>query len=294
MKMSLDKKGLVVGVILLFVGVAIAPTVTSSNELIDVTVEAYGIGGAQPHTVQLTQQEADEMKILFDGIEQSLSNAQSRKEANTIVENAIVELDKYGLLGDLTVQQAQQLIIGDEYQQRLLERLDEKFHNGIFKANYLCLITGHLSTTCCFGPFVYIAELLGLEYYNVDFPVILGLLMIICFWYIMPIILTLSPIHCSAIVTAGWYWDEWWAPEHFIPAQGKIITFGLTGLKYWSGDDLYGNASKFDLIHYIGGPYNRVNIFYPAFLPYMGITVDSEGSLYFLGFALKAELSHGL
>jgi len=108
--------------------------VSLNEELVDYNVEFSGLG--KKHTVQLTQEEADEVELLFDDIEQQLSKVETREEAEEIFKEAVVELDKYGLLGGLSVRQAQRLVTRKT--NRLLEKdwiLSDDSNN-----NYMCLL----------------------------------------------------------------------------------------------------------------------------------------------------------
>ena len=72
------RKGLAVAVILLFIGVAFAPSINASvvkDELVEFDVEFCGLG--KKHKVKLTQQEADEVELLFDDIKEQLDNVSS-------------------------------------------------------------------------------------------------------------------------------------------------------------------------------------------------------------------------
>ncbi len=147
------KKGLAVAVILLFIGVAFAPSINANthndDNLVEFDVEFCGLG--KKHTVQLTQQEADEVELLFDDIQQQLENVESREESEEIFNDAIVELDKYGLLGGLNVRFAQKLVT-DKYQNSKGKQLLEKYYSknqGIpnDNSNQLCLIAGKTSNT---------------------------------------------------------------------------------------------------------------------------------------------------
>ena len=121
------KKLLVFGVIVLFLGVAIAPSINANiskasvdSELVEITTEVCGLNGGK-QTVELTQEEAAEVEALFDSIRERLNNTETREEAEQIFKEAVVELDKYGLLGGLSVKQAQRLAIGS-YRNPILKR----------------------------------------------------------------------------------------------------------------------------------------------------------------------------
>ena len=124
------KKPLAVAVILLFIGVAFAPSINANvvktsvdNEIVEYTMEVCGINGAEPQTVSLSKEEALEVDKLFDDIDKRLHDAETQEEIIEIYNEAIVELDKYGLLGDLTVKQAQWLVTGGHLHQRMMKKL---------------------------------------------------------------------------------------------------------------------------------------------------------------------------
>ena len=106
------RKGLAVAVILLFMGVAVAPTINASvvnDSLVDFEVEFCGLG--KRHTVQLTKQEANELEYFLDDIERQLSEDITTDEAELIVKDAIVKLDSYGLFGQIGIKQVESLIL---------------------------------------------------------------------------------------------------------------------------------------------------------------------------------------
>ena len=51
--------------------------VASNEELVELDVEFCGLG--KKHTVQLTQQEADEVELLFDEIHERLNEVETRE-----------------------------------------------------------------------------------------------------------------------------------------------------------------------------------------------------------------------
>jgi len=112
--MNKSKKYIVVAVILSFIGLAFAPSINaniSKEELVEFTTEICGLNGGK-QTVKLTQQQADEVKELFDSINMRLNTTDSREQVEEIFKDTVVELDKYGLLGELSVKQAQKSISG--------------------------------------------------------------------------------------------------------------------------------------------------------------------------------------
>ena len=114
------KKWLTVGIILLFVGVTIAPTInfntvkaTQEDDFIEVTSQACGIKGYKDTTVKLTREQYAEIQKLFDEVQAQLDATNTIEDALPIYYNAIVELNKYGLLPQgMSVETAQNLVTG--------------------------------------------------------------------------------------------------------------------------------------------------------------------------------------
>ena len=267
--------------------------VSSDDDLVEFDVEFCGLG--KKHTVRLTQQEADEVELLFDEIEQRVSKVETRDEAEEIFKDAVVELDKYGLLGILSIKQAQQLIVESTVRQNLLKRIDGKDVESLDDEteNYFCLIVGHLSHMVSQNPLVrrfgiFMEKLLEFALETdifVLFEAIYQLYILIQTFSFIYIDLLL-PFSFFRALSAGLHGfspattEEWWHP-----AKGWVHSFGLNGVKSWEGD-LWGVASGYLI-------YGFFVHFYPAILGFTGIKLTNEDyETYFLGFALKAAFSN--
>jgi len=120
MKDNYVKKGLVVSVILLFIGVAIAPSInfnvvkaSDDNDLVEVTTQACGIKGYGNTTVKLTRQRYQNLEQYLVEFRARLNTTTTREEAVPIFKEAVVELNKYGLLPKgMSVERAQKLVTG--------------------------------------------------------------------------------------------------------------------------------------------------------------------------------------
>jgi len=145
------KKALVVAVILLFIGVAFAPSINANiskasidSEMVEITTEICGLNGGK-HTVSLSKEDALEVEQLIDDIERRLDEVETREDAVEIFNEAVVELDKYGLLGGLSVKQAQRFVSGFNINSRLVKFLDRLFKREVGEQNdvenYLCLVS---------------------------------------------------------------------------------------------------------------------------------------------------------
>jgi len=280
------KKGVVFIVFMLFLGVGIQPLVATdqkawiNEDYYDVDIEFCGLG--RKHTVKLTQQEADEVEQLFDDIEQRLSEVETIEEAEIIFKEAVVELDKYGLLGGLNVRQAQRLVTGVYQNKKIMNIIDEHIENNqnIFnnQTNALCLIVGETNKTSLYPPLINFifhlaAEKGWLNLYDHPFMWLMGWAFL---FYVQVVHIILGHT-----ITLGTNYSS------LYPACGWVFTIGLRGIKYWDGA-FYGQLStilpweRFGENHYIG------------IRGFTGIKVtDPETHEYFyLGTALRVKISY--
>jgi len=299
------KKYPAVAVVVLFVGIAIAPSINanvSKEALVEFTTEVCGLNGGK-QTVKLTQEEAVEVEALFDSIREKLDTTKSRDEAEEIFKEAVIELDKYDLLGGLSVKQAQKLVTG-KYQDskiiKILESINIK-NRGIFdiKSNFLCLTLGMTDWpgVSFQGPlarnsyklFILFLALSYISYVILGYPN-LSLIMqffgsIILIWIYFPCHLfgeLTNPVPIGYTIGIGAPSIYW---EGFIPAEGKILTIGLTGKREWNGE-FYGCLPLFPNMFYI------LLLFLPGITGFTGIkfTNFDTDKTFFLGFSLWARI----
>jgi len=285
------KKLLVVGVIVLFLGLACAPSINANisrdNELVEITTEICGLGGGK-HTVQLTKDEAEEVDRIFANIRQRLNESTSREEAKEIFNEAVVELDKYGLLGRLSVEQAQMLVTGGYQNSRVVNLIRDIYNKKLVdsnNSNFLCLISGESIVTSIIGPcplaivlhmmftwgrhvafsnfFWYISYLIfkgfGAEelWEKIATPIgYLGFYSLILrevFWFSMVLLTNIFPIKIGSFITFGFpdiTFAEPPGPPH--PAEGEIVTFGLAGKKIWEGEFFGEIAAYLGVVGFTG------------------------------------------
>ncbi len=302
-------KYLAVAIILLFIGFAVAPSINaniSKGALVEFTTEICGLKGGK-QTVKLTQEEADEVERLFDSIREQLDATETREEAEEIFKEAVVELDKYGLLGGLSVKQAQRLVT-DGYQYSRFIKLSEYTsdrYKGIFgnNTNSLCLIIGHTDNKTYFIPpipGVYRMSLnlclmpLVILIFSMMIPEPSGVILFALTRWLLPLFILLFPllpIYSIAISYANHlkplfigttilFGEE--KEDVSIPADGSVFTIGLNGIKRFESP-LFGQMIQ------------------PGFLPiypeswrgvigFTGIKLYSSGNYLFLGSALHIKL----
>jgi len=273
MKPNYVKQGLAVAVILLFLGVALAPTITANavEELVEVEVEFCGLD-KDKHTVKLTEQEALELELLFDSIKTQLDGVETREETIQVFNDAVEKLDKYGLLGELSVQDARLLVTG-LYTETKLPNLLDKYNEQLKtpyldQENYLCLIAGLTTSTLFRGPiyngisrisgyFTMLCQIFGdyISDNNLWFLlpfVILGLplyTIMLLTWFITEQGLTgailshLSPIRLGSSIGIGCGIYSMYR-EILIPGKGWIYSLGTNGVVKHNGT-FFGNLSLY-------------------------------------------------
>jgi len=281
---NLIKKGLVVAVILLFIGVAFAPSINANiskasieSELVEITTEVCGINGVKPNTVSLSKEDVDEVEKLIDDIERRLDNVETREETVEIFNEAVVELDKYGLLGGLSVKQAQRLVTV-EYQNsrfiKLFERLFVKYQFLDNDSNYLCLVAGQTSYTI-----------------RMSFPILRVISFLL---WALPEFGFVLPVSIFSVIYFGKYWwsgSDAGGSRHERGANGWVSTLGLNGNKSWAGDNLYGYLPNL-VWELDAGNFGQTR--WGGVAGFTGIIIKiSNEEISFLGSALKVKLGTG-
>jgi hypothetical protein len=205
---------LTLGIILLFFGVAIAPTITfttvkasNDNDLVEVTTQACGIKGYGDTTVKLTREQYQNLKQYLVDFRARLNQTTTREEAVPIFKEAVVELDTYGLLPkEMNLKQAQRLVLD-------------------LSSNYLCLVAGTIRNGTTAGLLAGIGQViytLGAIFKN-WLVVFLGELLI----RISVLINLFNPIGFFAT---------------FLIETGNITTVGLLGIKIFNIHNILDSA----------------------------------------------------
>jgi hypothetical protein len=150
----MQKKCVMVGIILLFVGVTMAPTInfntvkaSQDDDLVEVTTQACGIKGYGNTTVKLTREQYRDLELYLVDFRARLNQTSTREEAIPIFIEAVMELDRYGLLPrGMSIAHAQRLVIGVEPSEKIQE-----FHKKILDRskrgnpnNTFCLLAGNV------------------------------------------------------------------------------------------------------------------------------------------------------
>lgn len=252
-------------IIILFVGVTISPSLNADSitkkKLYKVTT---GFSGYKTkYSLELSPKDIEEFTILFETLHKNLDAAKTENEAIEIFNIGIKELYKYGLFGDMSIQQVQKLII--ERYQKLGENNLPLDNNE----NKFCLTIGKTSNTIIDGiPFRFFALLAD----KIDSNLLLILL--------VPIIMLTDfiddyrPILLDALI----YWG---APNEGWGGNGWVWTLGINGIKSWDGN--------------IVGQIQTISTFYTGIVGFSGLNIminGSEETNFFLGFARHIKIAY--
>ena len=299
-KKPLISKWLAVGIILLFVGVTIAPafnfnTVKASQEknLVEVTTQACGITGYGDTTVKFTRQQYNDLEQYLVEFRTRLNETSTREEAVPIFKEAVVKLDKYGLLPrGMSIDQAQRLV--------MYSALCSFKWTGGKKTNVASLSENHTNTLCLIaGKTDYtVFETIGSSFIQV-IAIMFGLkfwipaMFFIDIWFMLSYGCLMSPVGLINRINLGCYEYGLYEPYHV--SSGWIITAGVQGIKksegYMIGSlPLQGTMYPQSIYH----TYVR----YPAVVGFIGIKIrtsqypDLMGSEFFyLGSALNVGIN---
>ena len=310
------RNALVISIIFLFVGVAVVPSVNSSvvktsDDLIEVTSQACGIQGYGNTSVKLTREQYQNLEQYLVEFRARLNQTSTREEAIPIFKEAMVELDKYGLLPKgMSVNRAFKLLtkINDQ-RLKVLDSLELDPDT-----NYFCLISGLTTVTSSLGPLnvltqrslVYllrhqdIAEFLENLYDNLrnwldssNHLILLGLLVfgniILSFNFLFGgFLTTFLPFGLFSLLTFGRIDYDMIGNYEIYPSSGWVSSIGLNGLKKYEGSALWGEATNESF---------WVGLFsenYPGVIGFTGLKLtpmtDNFDKTFFLGSALKVKL----
>jgi hypothetical protein len=279
-KYPLIRKCLVVGIILLFVGITVAPSInfnnvqaSNENDLVEVTTQVCGIKGFGNTTVKFTRQQYQNLEQYLVEFRSRLNQTTTREEAVPLFKDAVVELNKYGLLPKgMSEKTAQQLVIGRTQSTGFEHLMKKPFLRNQFNLsdneNFLCLVHGIITGyTFSFGL---ILLLLSLFY-----PGITALVRM------YPLILI--PIDILHTITFGECQDS-----SSYSADGWLGTFGLNGRRVFYGQPLYGTLPLDTIgINYPWG----TNYYYPGIMGFTGLHINLLETVHFyLGFALWVKI----
>ncbi|MFA5102023.1 MAG: hypothetical protein WC525_02605 [Candidatus Thermoplasmatota archaeon] len=297
------KKIFAVSIILLFLGVSVAPsinmnvvTAAQEDDLIEVTTQACGIQVYGNTTVRLTREQYQSLEEYLVDFRARLNQTSTREEAIPIFKEAVVELDTYGLLPKgMSVERAQKLVTKSYQDKKIINFQEKMLKNSLLiidnTSNVLCLIAGRTTETI-FIPFLARANLIPLlatlAWASVTLTsgrliigvILLGLSLIFGITSIMSFLLgNISPLSFSQWIRFG----EWISrPGYVNPADGWLSTMGLNGMKTWD-HSFHGGIGGDDYLGVMG--FTGIKIFFPN-LNFVAIPYTA----FFLGSALLVNI----
>ena len=268
------KESVVFAVVLLFFGVAVAPGTngaigqeTPEEEYVEYTTEVCGLSGLKPQTIRFTKQQADEVEQLFDSIKSRLNNATSKEEAVVIFKEAVVEIDKYELLGRLSLRWVQRLVTGGYDNPRLEESFGKTSTGLRVKRNFCCLLAGNTDNTIFNGFLSNLFLVLSFLFIGSDIFVLL--------WMTSYYFTNLFPISLGQTISLGVQGTQW-----TYPANGWVYTIGIIGVRQWAGD-IIGDLRQGVLDDLIG------------ITGFIGIKIydNTANDVFYMGFACRVKIN---
>jgi len=279
MNTNLIKKELTVVIIMLFISATISPAIHAETEeeteLIEVTTEICGLN-RKPHTAKLTKLESEELNVFLDSVGKRFSQVKTREETLVIFKEVIEELDKYGLLGDTSIEQVERLIFSRYFRAEDFNTSYKKQHLNNNLNDYKntdCLIAGSSSVTYFSNP---IAELLWSLFWQLDAGFLKNLVLILS---VITGFLTLIPAQLNPFPIAHWIYYGAYIDGHRprpSKAEGWIFTIGKNGIQSFDGS-FVGSLSSGALSDFCGAQW------------FTGIKILN--GWFYLGFAKKVQIS---
>lgn len=300
----MKRKCLAVGIILLFVGVTIAPTInfntvkaSTDDDLVEVTTQACGIKGFGNTIVKLTREQYQDLEEYLVGFRAKLNQTSTREEAIPIFKDAVVELDKYGLLPKgMSVERAQWLVTSGYLHHNIFLYSEKSNDRNLFFTNEIqnqfCFVAGYTHNSLLVGPisltsFVTLLAMSYFFYYLSEITGSIGLKVLSVFLGIIAygvdflyITLPVIPFEIGGFITFGDVTEGWEMPPHYSPSWGWIFSAGLQGIQSLNGS-FYGTIKEFSFI---------MSRLYVGLSGFIGIVLGSllpSMNLFFLGSAFK-------
>ncbi len=298
------KRILTIGVILLFIGVAIAPSITQSivkastdddlvqnKEYIKTTVELCGLNTKT--TVYLTQDEVQEIKNLFLIYKNKFDETTTRKQAAQILIELLDVLHTYHLFENQSLPKIRRLIQSSVARNLTTNHPEWINQQETIKQNLGCFVLGQTTDTVYCSTMVLrllYGSAFGFLLFALFFPKIAILLY---FMAMVPIAfllasymyyIVLANTHKPSILntmTLGYEQDH-----EIIPSKGWISSIGLLGKTNQSG-------ALMGALYILPIPFIAA-LYYPALVGFTGVKViinDYATNVYYFGYCLGLKIS---
>jgi hypothetical protein len=188
---SMKTKCLAIGIILLFIGVAVAPSINQSivtasqeDDLVEVTTQACGIQGYGDTTVKLTREQYQDLGQYLVEFRARLNQTTTREDAVPIFKEAVVELDKYGLLPKgMSVERIQRWVTSRNQIQKVPNIIKKSVSECI---NFFCLFAAITYDVVDYNLWVITAGLLS-QFIHYDSPFILLVYLFFFIGFVKPL-----------------------------------------------------------------------------------------------------------
>jgi hypothetical protein len=267
-----------------------------NSELVEINTELFGLNTPFSYTIKLSNEDSEKIDKIFEEIDTKISSSESIDETIEIYDWAIIELDKYGLFGETSIDDVRKIVLGPYYYKEKAEYIDRKIsrYNEIFKesTNSNCLINGVIKRElgkdnyCALGIFqTFYSTFITLINHRIsqitDLLIIAGLISQIIF-YVIDFGEMFIPILPPCVIGLGM-----WCPSYVKPAKGWINTEGTLGKINTTGE-FFGQFPLFQSIF----SSTQAEVYYPGIFGYAGIQIYSieKGRIYLLGYGLDVKL----
>ena len=275
------KKLLVLGIIALFIGIAVAPSVTSiefsknktsNDNLVEINFQLFKTSGVEDHKMFITREQNEQLELLIERFKADLDKAETREETIEIYKDMVVSLDEIGILPESnSCKEVKELVTGEnsvsnpgnlksnKYFNLAYNKLKNKNSKHSGEENRYCLIAGKTTNTETYGEGAILFAKLGgflllgglaiyevFEKYNLS---VLGFLIYslfalpACFLLITSFLSYFFPLKFGGNIFFGLSSGQ--DPNNIVdhPAKGWVYTNGLNGIKTWT-KTIYGQISK--------------------------------------------------
>jgi hypothetical protein len=258
-------KTLVIGIIILFLCIAIQPGIiadfsinSNKSEKVEITIQICRGNGANDHSVMLSQEQAEELYNLLNITKVKLDIAETMEETSAIYNDTIFSLYELGILpDDMSIEDIKRLVNGMEQNPIITKKLEWWCSRNQDKKetieNFLCFIAGYTDETLFIGPslipsliiiLIMVAPIFLLDFlferlFDISFgsKILIGLIpLFIVFGGLNYVTWQFIPLAFGHIISLGSIYGSWF--PIYIPAKGWINSIGLKGIKTW--DSFFG------------------------------------------------------
>jgi hypothetical protein len=248
--------------------------------------------------VKLTREQYQDLEEYLVVFRERLNQTSTREEAIPLFKEALVELEKYGLLPNgMSVERAQRLVLSMCFSQRSGEFFNRIFggNQDIKSINMFCLIAGKATHVSSFGAFYllrhYLLGVLDNFLYKIGYWNI-GIFLVILLESLPELRSIFFPFYLFNEFGIGVSSAVWGGELYHHPSTGTIFSLGLLGLKIYSGS-YYGQIRS---LEYFYEP-NVSSKFYSGIVGFTGLNIKIlRGNIdnFFLGSCLLIDLSSNL